>query len=62
MYIPVFSTDVTSCVGWYTTTVDNYSKEDEASAGDNLHCAKNEFDLIQSAGSAIVREGPHTSP
>ena len=44
--LPVFCTNVASVVCWNATAVDYYSKNYEAYAGDNLHCAENEFDLL----------------
>ena len=44
--LPVFCTNVASVIGWNATAVDNYSKDYEAYAGDDLHCAENEFDLL----------------
>ena len=61
-YVPIFGTDVTSCVGWYATNVDNYSQDDETNAGGNFQCAEKEFDLIQSVVSTIVHEQSLTSP
>ena len=49
IFIPVFGTNVTSMIGWYTTTVDDNSQDYESNAGDNFHYAENKFDLTRLA-------------
>ncbi len=47
--MPVSRTDITSVVGWNATAVDDYAKEDEACAGDDLDDTEDEFDLFKLA-------------
>lgn len=47
MTLPVSSTDVASVICWNAATVDYYSQDDEAYAGEDLHHTEDEFDLIQ---------------
>jgi hypothetical protein len=52
MKLPVSCTNIASVVGWNATAVDDYSKDDEACAGDDLEDTECEFDLLQLAHSS----------
>ena len=43
--IPVFGTNITSIISWYTTAVNDDSKDHKSYASGNFHYAENEFNL-----------------
>ena len=48
-FIPVFGANVTSMIGWDTSTVDNYSENHKTNAGGDFHDTEHKFDLARLA-------------
>jgi len=49
--MPVSGANVTSVIGWYTTTVDDDAQDHESNAGGDLHHAENEFNFSVASDS-----------